>query len=126
MPTTLKELHDAVERLPDTVQAALKAQAKETAEAVARRAAEILRFKTHGTGATAAAIRVLDESDRKQWVVNSPGDPKDPANLPMWLEFGTRHMTSRAYMRPAADEASQDYIRDMTAAAEKAAQEALG
>lgn len=122
----LAALRAGIDHLPDVVTAALKAEAKATAERVAARAAEILRSKTHGTGKTAASIRVLDESDEKQFVVNCPGDPDRPANLPLWLERGTRYMSARAFMRPAADEASARYQTTMAAIAERAATDLLG
>ncbi len=121
-----RELRAAVDRLPETVTAALKQTAKGSADRIARRAADILRSKTHGTGKTADSIRVLDESERQQFVVNCPGDPSSPANLPLWLERGTRYMTAKAFMRPAADEETDRYIRNMTAAAEDAVTKALG
>jgi hypothetical protein len=126
MPNSLKELDTAIQRFPDAVTASLKQIANRTAHVVAVRAAEILNHKTHGTGKTAASIRVLDESDHKTFLVNCPGDPERPANLPMWLEFGTKFMTARSFMRPAGDESEQGYIRDMTKAAEGTAQKVLG
>lgn len=122
---TLDELADHIDHLPATVEVVLQATAYRHALAIAARAAAILRSKTHGTGKTARAIRVLEQLDRKQYLVNSPGDPSDPANLPMWLEYGTRYMLARAYMRPAADAAHAAYVRDMTQAALTAIQTAL-
>ena len=137
MPTTIAEYGQAIDRLPDDVTAALRAQAKITADFVAKRAAEILRSKTHGTGHTAASIHVEEQADRKQFLVVVP-DPLDhprlaarhmkrsrrtftvrvaSSNLPIWLEYGTRFMTARAFMRPARDEASAAYQRDMERAA---------
>ncbi len=123
--TGLKEARAAVERLPQEVVAALKAVAKQTAERIAINAASILRSKTHGTGATAASIRVLDESKYKRFTVNVPGSPEKPAQLPAWIERGTRHMAARPYLRPAGDAENERYKRDMAAAAEKAVRDAL-
>ncbi len=58
-------------------------------------------------------------------MVNSPGHPDRPANLPVWLEFGTRYMTAKPHMRPAADAESERYKFNMVKAAEDAAGEAL-
>ncbi len=121
----LKELEAGIERLEPSVTAALKQTARESAGRIASHAAQLLNSQTHGTGRTAAAIRVLDESDRKQYVVNSPGHPDRPANLPVWLEFGTRYMTAKPHMRPAADAESERYKFNMVKAAEDAAGEAL-
>lgn len=115
---TLEEFERRVEAMPLLVGTALKETAHRYAERVATRAAEILRSKTHGTGKTARSIRIIDQTDRKQWYVQCPGDESDPANLPMWLEYGTRYMTARSFIRPAGDEVSDAYQRDMTRVAE--------
>jgi hypothetical protein len=124
--TGLRELEQAIERFPSEVTAALKTTARASADRIASHAKSILRSKTHGTGRTADAIRVLDESKDKQFVVNSPGDPSKPANLPIWLEYGTRFMTAKPHMRPAADAESSRYTTAMTATAEQIATKVLG
>ncbi len=123
--TGLKEARAAVEALDVTVVTALKAVAKRTADRIAVNAASMLRSKTHGTGKTAASIRVLDESADKRYVVNVPGDASEPANLPLWLERGTRHMVARPFLRPAGDAESARYKSEMMAIAERSVQEAL-
>ncbi len=123
--TGLKEARAAVERLPEHVIAALKAVAKSTAHRIATNAASILRSKTHGTGATADSIRVLDESQHNQFVVNVPGDSSRPSALPLWLERGTRHMAARPFLRPAGDAENERYKHDMAAAAERAVKDSL-
>jgi len=121
----LTALRAGIEKLDATVTAALKATARASADRIAAHAAQLLRSQTHGTGRTADAIRVLDETDRKQYVVNSPGHPDRPANLPMWLEFGTRYMTAKPHMRPAGDAETERYKTNMVKAAEDAALKAL-
>ena len=123
--TGLRELNQAIDRLDETVTAELKKTARASADRIAHHAADLLRSRTHGTGRTAAAIRVLDESSDKQFVVNSPGDPERPANLPIWLEYGTRFMTAKPHMRPAADAESERYKVDMAAAAERVVAKAI-
>lgn len=123
--TGLTEARAAVEQLDATVTARLKTVAKATADRIAANAATILRSKTHGTGKTAATIRVLDESAEKQYTVNCPGDPDRPANLPLWLERGTRYMVARPFLRPAGDAEDARYRTDMAAAAEGAVKQAL-
>ena len=123
--TGLRELTAGIGRLEATVIERLKLTARASADRIAAEAANILRSKTHGTGRTAASIRVLDESGDKQFVVNCPGNPDQPANLPLWLERGTRHMSARPFMRPAADAESDRYRRNMLAAAEAATSESL-
>ncbi len=123
--TGLKEAYAAVDQLDVTVTAALKDVARRTADRIAVNAAALLRSKTHGTGKTAASIRVLDESDEKRFVVNVPGDSESAANLPRWLEYGTRYMVARPFLRPAGDAESERYKSDMAAVAERTLQEAL-
>ncbi len=123
--TGLRELQQAIQHLPDAVTAAMKGEARSSADRIAAHAKSLLRAQTHGSGKTADAIRVLDESAEKQFVVNSPGDPDRPANLPIWLEYGTRFMLARPHMRPAADAESTRYKANMAAAAEAAVSKAL-
>jgi HK97 gp10 family phage protein len=124
--TGLRELEQDIERFSTAVTDAFKATAFASAERIAANAKAMLRSKTHGTGRTANAIRVLDESRDKQYVVNSPGDPEQWSNLPDALEFGTRFMAARPYMRPAGDSESPRYKAAMTATAEQTATKVLG
>ncbi len=140
MPDDLAALKAAIDRFPAEVTAALKAVAKASADRIAVHAATILRSKTHGTGATADSIRVLDQSARKRYVVDVPGGPQPTIslhrmkrsgrthtqrvttwNLPLWLERGTKKMAARPFLRPAADAESDRYKANMRAAAEAAA-----
>lgn len=124
--TGLDDLKRAIDRLPEAVTEALKSEARISADRIAAHAKALLRSKTHGTGQTADAIRVLDESRDQQWVVNSPGTADKPANLPLWLEYGTVYMSAKAHMRPAADAESARYKQNMAAAATRTAEKALG
>ena len=123
--TGLREAMAAVDKLPETVQARVKQVAHATAERIKVGYQQRLRSQTHGTGKTAASARVLDESDEKQFTVNVPGDPDKPANLPMWLERGTRYMTAKPSLRPAGDAENERYKREMAAAYEEAVKDAL-
>ena len=123
---TLAELQAGIQQLPEAVTAALKGEARSSADRIAAHARALLQSQTHGTGATAGAIRVLDETERKQFTVNSPGTADKPANLPMWLEYGTVFMAAKPHMRPAGEAESDRYRRNMAAAAEGAAQKVLG
>lgn len=123
--TGLSEARAAVDKLPDAVTDALKGVAKRTADRIAANAATILRSKTHGTGKTAASIRVLDESADKQYDVNVPGDPSDPSNLPLWIERGTRFQQARPFLRPAGDAEHDRYKREMGEMATQVVKDAL-
>jgi len=124
--TGLETLQQQIARLPEAVTAALKVEARASADRIAAHAKALLRSQTHGTGKTADAIRVLDESQEQQYVVNSPGDPDRAANLPLWLEKGTIYMSAKPHMRPAANAESERYKQNMAAAAERTVQKALG
>ncbi len=116
--TGLTELRAAVDRLPETVTAALKGVAQKTAVRIRDeyRRRLLAQTKAHKT---AASARVLEELDKKQYVVNVPGDPADPANLAWWFERGTRRMAAKPALRPAGDAENDRYKRDMAAAAAK-------
>jgi hypothetical protein len=45
-----------------------------------------------------------------------------PANLPIWLEYGTSKMAARPYMRPAAEAQRDDYQRAAERAVTRAAE----
>lgn len=124
--TGLEETRQAVEALPRAVTLALRAVAWRTSRTVSDLAKANLRRQTHGTGKTADSIHVIEEADEQQFVVVVGGNPDRPANLPDWLEFGTRHMAARPYIRPAADEAEPAYLREMEQAAVSTVQKALG
>ncbi len=124
MPNTIAEYRAAIDKLPVVVTERLAQTANATANAVAAKAASILRSTTHGTGRTAGEIRVIAEPERKQYRVNSPGDERWP-NLPIGLEYGTRFMRARPYMRPAADSLTDKYRADMERAAIAAATDLL-
>jgi HK97 gp10 family phage protein len=121
--TGLAELKRAIDAFPRTVTLALRGVAWHSARRIRTRAQQILRSKTHGTGKTANSIEVIEEE--KSFLVHVAGDPDRPANLPLWLERGTRHMAARPYMRPASDEEEPTYKREMEQAAIKVAEEKL-
>ncbi len=124
--TGLRELARAIDRLPDAVTAALKDVARTSAGRIAAHAKSLLRAQTHGTGATADAIAVVEDAAHKQYVVYSPGTADRPANLPLWLEVGTIHMSARPYLRPAGAAETDHYTTNMTTTAERTAQKVLG
>lgn len=122
--TGLTEARAAVNALPDTVTAALRDHAKRTADLILVGYRQRLLSQTKARK-TAASARVLDESAEKQYTVNVPGDPDDPANLPGWLEYGTSRMVAKASLRPAGDEQNDRYKSEMATIAERTVKEAL-
>jgi hypothetical protein len=117
----LSELQRAITRLPQDVTRALQAVALRTARRVRTDARRLLLAQTHGTGATAAAIEILEDLPNKQYRVISEGPRGKPKNLGLWIENGTRHQPARPYMRPARDAAEGPYKRESLAAAQRIA-----
>jgi HK97 gp10 family phage protein len=123
--TGMAELRKALEDLPRTVTLALRAVAWQSSRRIKDRAAQILNSKTSGTGKTAASIEIIEEPENKQFIVWPRGNPDRPSNLPLWLEFGTRFMQARPFLRPAADEEDDKYKRNMMQAADNTATKVL-
>ncbi len=136
--TGIKELADAIDRFPKEVEEALRAIAWRTSRAVMARAKANVPVDT---GYTRDNIHVIEEPDEHAFIVNAGTDrprvrialhrskrsgrihtQKVSLNmLPNWLEYGTRFMTARPFMRPAGDAENDRYKRESTAAAEAAA-----
>lgn len=122
--TGLKEMMATIDKLPDTVTAALKEVARGTASRIVENYRLRLLAQTKARK-TAASARVLDESKEKQFVANVPGDESDPVGLVGWLEFGTSRMVAKPALRPSGDAENERYKSDMAAVAERTLQEAL-
>jgi len=112
------EAQAKTQSLPETAKAALKAVATATAQRILTGYQARLLAQTKARK-TAASARLLDEFDERQITVNVPGDPDDPANLPMWLEHGTRRMTAKPALRPAGDAQNARFKADVTAVYER-------
>jgi len=122
--TGLAEARAALEALPEEMTDALKEHAKDTAESIKVDYQRRLLAQTNAHK-TAASARVLDESEEKQFTVNVPGHPDDPANLSYWLENGTRNMRAKPALRNAGDAHNQRYIAGATAIAERIMERAI-
>lgn len=83
----------AFDRLGQEADAVLMEIARETADELKAEVQARLRRQTAGTGRTANAITV--ERQQTGYKVTSGDQNPRPANLPIWLEFGTKHMTPR-------------------------------
>ncbi len=115
--TGLDELFAATRALDDRVQGRFRAVAAASAFRVKTRAQQILRSKTHGTGATANAIGIVEDLPRKRYQVIAQAPPQKPELLPVWIEYGTSKMAARPFMRPAADAEQAPYGHAMIDAA---------
>jgi len=117
MADELADLKRGVNRLPENVTKALRAVASVTAGRVQRRAREIVASKVK-RGASVVALTVVDDPTHKQFLVIAEGAHDKPANLALWIERGTRYLTARPFLRPAADAEMRRYADEMIRAAE--------
>lgn len=121
--TGLKELREAIDRLPDDVTEKLRFVALISANRIQVRAKSILRSKLKTPAhALVDGIVVVPEPEHKQYVVDSTRPPSQPTNLPLWVEKGTPHMAARPYMRPAGDAEDDHYKSESLKAAESVAE----
>ena len=124
--TGLAEMRAGLDRLPTQVSEALRAVAWRTSRRVREGAIRRLEQLTSGTGATAASIVVEEPRGATHFEVVVTGAKIYPANLPIWLEFGTVQMSARPFMRPARDAETDQYRRELEAAAVQAYRETVG
>lgn len=95
-----QRLIDALQRVPERLQAPIDAVVQSAAENIAREAkARVARR----TGATAKAITAVKARRGRGWVVLTALEPDIPTNLDLWIEVGTSTgMPARPYLHPAA------------------------
>ncbi len=124
--TGLKELSEAIDTLPETVTAALKGVARDTAYRIQTRAKALAPVghdprlgHTKGEPHLKDSIEVIEQAELKQYIVD-PNTPWLP-NLPLWIERGTRYKRARPFMRPAGDAEDARYKSDSMKAAESVA-----
>lgn len=119
----LAALRRNVDQLPKLVTEKLRAVAFRKSREVQARAQQILASKVRLSGKHLHEIVVIEQADRKQFLVEVESDPK---NLGWWIERGTVHMAARPFLRPAADEVEPSYKSEMVKAAEDVMGNALG
>lgn len=129
--TGLDALKRQVDRLPDAVTDACRKVARDTALRVRARAVQKVPVDS---GITRDSIVVTPHVEEKRYRVEvgaAPPHRRDDGDtaflpmLPVWLEFGTKEMGARPFMRPAGDAESERYIRDMTSAVNTLARRAI-
>lgn len=125
MTTGLEEMRRDVERFPAAVTANLRQVAQDTAYRMASRSRGLVARgpdpRTHGGRHTQDSIVVIPNVEQKEFRVEV-GTGVTPKNLPRWIEFGTRFMAARPFMRPAADAEVGRYRQDMIRAVDAAAE----
>jgi hypothetical protein len=122
-------LRRQVDQLPATVTAQLRAVAWRYSRKLHDRSKALLLARIHGHNTanhqrTADSFVIHEDAPNKQfWVgVENPDNP----NLDLWIEKGTRFISARPHWRPASDELTAPYQREMAAAAEAVIKQALG
>jgi len=121
--TGVAELRREIDTFPAAVTETCKSVARTWAGRVKVDAQARLRAQTKGEGNTAAALQVTEDAPNKQYIVGYGLIRNRPANLPLWLEYGTVRMTARPHMRPAAEAARVGYAREMDTAVVALAQD---
>lgn len=126
MSDELSDLRRNIERLPQAVTAQLRAVAWRYSREAMARSKQNLQAKTHGHNTeghqhTIDAIVVIEKPAQKEFLVTVE-NPDNPM-LGNWIEYGTRKMAARPFMRPASDALNAGYQRDMLAAGEQTAEE---
>jgi plasmid stability protein len=124
--TGLEEYRRAVQTLPDTVKATLQAIAAATATRIQARAKDILtsKLKTDRQALIDAIVVDHDAANQRYQVISLP--PRgQPQNVPIWVEYGTKKMEARPYMRPSADAEQDRYVRESQAASADVLRKAL-
>lgn len=113
MDSVTVEIEDGItkafDRLGDAALSPLDAVAKAAAESIKAEVQSRIRRLTHGTGRTANAVTV--EKVEGGYRVHSGDMQERAANLPIWLEFGTKHMMPRPAWNAAILLENGTYLR---------------
>ena len=122
MPVDLSQVTRAVSGLvsaTERAEAMLKAVAHKRARLVhggAQRRLPARGDTPRATGFTRAHLMIVDDSANHQFRVEVMDTTYREPMLPAWIEYGTKHMAARPFLRPAADENRDGYIRDLETA----------
>jgi HK97 gp10 family phage protein len=118
--TGFNEFALAMVQFPPELEKALQEVARDTAERIATRARRLVPVRS---GRTKNSIRVVADLKHHRYYVEvgphegMPADKDWPANLSIWIEFGTRYKSARPFMRPAVDAERDPYGLSLEAAA---------
>jgi HK97 gp10 family phage protein len=110
--TGLEEMRRAIEAFPKAVEQVFQDTARDTANKIAQRARQRVPV---ATGRTQRSIRVVEDLPHHAYHVevgaqpDMPADRDWPQNLPIWIEYGTRFIPARPFMRPAIDAEREPY-----------------
>ena len=95
-----REILRMLDVLGDRAAVAIKAACLETARSIQSEGRARLARQTAGTGKTAEAITIEDINGGFKVYVGSVSGRAE--NLPLWLEVGTKYMTSRPFLFASA------------------------
>lgn len=94
---TPADLRREIVRMPMVLEAQLRGGARTVAEGIRGDAAAAARARGWSL---ANAITMVEDPSAKAWVVSVASPHPRPANLPLWLEYGTRKMPARPFFGP--------------------------
>lgn len=124
--TGLREMRAGARALPAALSGALRGVAASTAVRIRTGARARLAAQTAGTGRTGDSLAIVEDAAGKAFRVEPTPVPRRPANLPLWLEYGTWKMGARPFLGPALQAESAQYIRACTAIVDRYGRSALG
>ncbi len=131
MADELARLRRNIDRFDTVVTAKLRdvahrkaTQVQSIAERLAPRNNQIRGRLNEGNPHLADSITVEEDPKGKAFLVR-PETPWNP-NLGLWVELGTTKMAAQPFMRPAGDQVTDSYRREMVDAATTTAEKALG
>lgn len=114
---TPDDLTREIARMPVTVEAKLRIAARSIAEGVRGDASDAARARGWKL---ADEVVMTEDVQAHAWVVSvKPANPR-PANLPLWLEFGTVKMPAMPFFSPGLLRARQRYPGVMDRALQEA------
>ena len=130
-----REVLEAFDALAGLIEEEAQREAFVTGYRIQADARSRLQRQTHGEGQTAENITVSDtvpshlggdtlRADASVYVYVRPY--RRPDNLTLWLEFGTKFMTPRPFLRNAVEGQRADHMRRMFAAAQRGIDRAGG
>lgn len=107
--TTTAGLVQEATRAASRLEAELRALAQRTSARVQRGAQARVRVRT---GKMQQHIRVYEDPDKRQFRIQVDDVAGRNPMVPVWHEFGTKHMSAQPAMGPALEEVRAEYARD--------------
>lgn len=120
--TGIAEFRRNVDRMGPVAVGKLRARARAIAGGIQADAAAIARARGWSL---ANEIVISEDAARGVFIVSVKPTPPRPANLPLWLENGTRYMAARPFFWPGVLRARGRYVAEMEQALQSAYDETV-